>query len=97
MERAKGHEPESPIDVFRRVAQHWAIDCGGRVRAARRARGWSLLELADRVGTTEATIHRIEHGVLQPRDHMKLAVAAALEAPAAELWPLPAADLAVAS
>jgi transcriptional regulator with XRE-family HTH domain len=96
MERAEGHQTESPIDMYRRVAQHWAIDCGGRVRAARRARDWSLLELADRVGTTEATIHRIEHGVLQPRDHMKLAIASALGIPASELWPFEAA-MAVAS
>lgn len=83
--------------MFRRVAQHWAIDCGGRVRAARRARGWSLLELADRVGTTEATIHRIEHGVLQPRDHMKFAISAALDVSPAELWPMPATSVLAAA
>jgi len=35
---------------------------GARVRLARRERGWTLLELADRVGVTHPTMRKIERG-----------------------------------
>jgi DNA-binding XRE family transcriptional regulator len=35
---------------------------GGQVRMARRERGWTVQELADRVGVTRVTMHKIEQG-----------------------------------
>jgi transcriptional regulator with XRE-family HTH domain len=35
---------------------------GTRVRLARRARRWTVVELAERVGVSEATMLKVEHG-----------------------------------
>lgn len=77
------------LDDVRRLVGKWAIDCGTRVARRRADLGWDRQTLADLVGTTEATIHRIESGKLNPRDHMKLAVAAALQTEVVDLWPYP--------
>jgi transcriptional regulator with XRE-family HTH domain len=37
---------------------------GARVRLARRERRWTLQELADRVGVTHVTMHKVERGDL---------------------------------
>lgn len=37
---------------------------GARVRLARRERRWTLKELADRVGVTHVTMHKVERGDL---------------------------------
>jgi DNA-binding XRE family transcriptional regulator len=88
MNRAEGHQ--LGLDQYRRLASKWAIDCGARVQETRCVRGLSRQELASTVGTTEATIHRVESGSINPRDFLKFAIAAALQVSAAELWPLPA-------
>jgi DNA-binding XRE family transcriptional regulator len=71
------------------MTRKWAIDCGARVEFKRGERGWTRSRLAFLVGTTEATIHRVESGALAPRDYLKIAIAAALATPVAELWPYP--------
>jgi transcriptional regulator with XRE-family HTH domain len=40
---------------------------GARVRLARRERGWTLQELADRVGVTHPTMSKVERGDLSVR------------------------------
>ena len=37
---------------------------GARIRLARRERRWTLQELADRVGVTHVTMHKVERGDL---------------------------------
>src|SRR5665213_3537509 len=37
---------------------------GARIQVARRERRWTLQELADRVGVTRVTMHKVEHGDL---------------------------------
>jgi transcriptional regulator with XRE-family HTH domain len=41
-----------------------ALLLGARVRLARRERRWTLQELADRVGVTHVTMHKVERGDL---------------------------------
>jgi DNA-binding XRE family transcriptional regulator len=48
--------------------------------------------MASVTGTTEPTIQRIEHGHLNPRDNLRLAIAAALDADASDLWAYPSTD-----
>lgn len=77
------------LDDVRRLVSKWSIDCGARVTRRRTDLGWDRQQLASIVGTTEATVHRIESGKLNPRDHLKLAIAAALQCEAADIWPYP--------
>lgn len=81
--------PFFDLDEVRRMARKWSIDCGSRVTAKRNERGWTRLTLANLVGTTEATIHRVESGAVTPRDYLKIAIAAALASPVEDLWPYP--------
>lgn len=85
-------EPFFDLDDVRRLARKWAIDCGAKVAAQRVERGWDRRKLASLVGTTEATIHRVESGVLAPRDYLKMAIAAALSVSVDQLWPYPNAS-----
>lgn len=77
------------LEDVRRMVSKWAVDCGRRVQDRRTSLGWDRPRLASLVGTTEATIVRIEQGVINPRDYLKLAVAAALVVEVEELWPYP--------
>lgn len=71
------------------MARKWSIDCGANIASKRSERGWTRLQLAHLVGTTEATIHRVESGAVTPRDYLKMAIAAALATPVEKLWPYP--------
>lgn len=82
-------DPFFELGDVRRMVAKWAIDCGARVTDRRKSLGWDRPRLAELVGTTEATITRIEQGVINPRDYMKLAVAAALVVEVEDLWPYP--------
>lgn len=77
------------LDDVRRMVGKWAIDCGRNVARRREALGWSREQMAGIVGTSEASIHRIESGKLNPRDHLKLAIASALAVEVPDLWPFP--------
>jgi transcriptional regulator with XRE-family HTH domain len=44
------------------IAREAARLLGARVRLARRERGWTLQELADRVGVTHPTMAKVERG-----------------------------------
>lgn len=82
-------DPFFELEDVRRMVSKWAVDCGRRVQDRRTALGWDRRQLAALVGTTEATIVRIEQGVLKPRDYLKLAVASALVVEVEDLWPYP--------
>lgn len=88
-------EPFLDTEDVRRLVSKWAIDCGGRVKARRELLGWDRRQLAALADTTEATIHRIESGALNPRDHLKVIIASALQVEAAELWPFPSREAVV--
>lgn len=70
----------------RSIVAKWAIDCGRKVTERRESLGLDRRKFAAMVGTTEATITRVEQGVLNPRDHLKLAIAAALALEVEDLW-----------
>lgn len=82
-------DPVVDLDEVRKLVSVWSVDCGARVAEWRRRLGWDRQRLARAAGCTEATIHRIESGKLHPRDHLKLAVAAALEVEVADIWEFP--------
>lgn len=53
----------------------------GRLRMARKVKGWSQQDLADRAGTTQAVIQKIENGKsLRPRNVEAIADALGVEA-----------------
>lgn len=59
----------------------------GQLRAARALIGWKRDELANKAGTTERTIARIEDGDSSPRARTAAAIRAALEAAGVEFIP----------
>jgi transcriptional regulator with XRE-family HTH domain len=57
-----------------------------RLRAARVMKGFTQLQLAERVGAKEIEISRFETGRARPDGEMKRRIADALEKPAFELF-----------
>ncbi|MHB1265186.1 MAG: helix-turn-helix transcriptional regulator [Gemmatimonadaceae bacterium] len=58
-----------------------------RIKPLREARGWSQLDLATAAGTSQQQVARIESGTQSVRLELALALAAALEAELAEVFP----------
>jgi transcriptional regulator with XRE-family HTH domain len=68
---------------------------GGRIRARRQLRNWSLRFTADRAGLTHASLSRIERGLQSANNRFVLAdIAAALECSVGELTGAPATSTA---
>ena len=59
---------------------------GSKVRYFRKLRGWYLDDLAGRIGTTRASMSRIENGKQNMTIDQIEQIAAALEVPFGELW-----------
>lgn len=59
---------------------------GGRLRAIRQERGFSLRDLADRLGISVSAVSQIERGVLQPSVNRLLAIVSALGVPLARVF-----------
>ena len=57
-----------------------------RMKAARVLAGLTQLQLADKVGTREIEISRIETGRIQPPAELKQRIAAVLQKPTFELF-----------
>ncbi len=57
-----------------------------RLRAARVLKGFTQLQLAERVGAKEIEISRIETGRIQPTAELKQRIAAVLQKPTFELF-----------
>lgn len=66
---------------------------GANVRNRRQLLGWSLKELAEKVGTTPQTLHKVEQGEIRSRDHLRLAIAIALMDDVSRLFPMPKMDV----
>ena len=79
------------VDI-RALVSDWARQCGTRVRARRVDLGVDRRHLATVVGTTEATIQRIESGSINPRDPLRFTISAALDLDVADLWSYPSAQ-----
>ena len=62
----------------------WAAN----LRDARKDRGISQMDLAEMVGVSRASIVRWEAGETAPRDHVKVALAEALDRAPYDLFPL---------
>ena len=82
-------DPFFDLRDVRQMVAKWAVDCGRRVADRRASLDWDRRQLASLVGSTEATITRIELGQINPRDHLKLAIASALASEVEDLWPYP--------
>lgn len=89
MAMQEGHEQFFDLRDVRTMVSKWVIDCGRKVADKREGFGWDRRQFADLVGTTEATIARIEQGVINPRDYMKLAIAATLQCEVEAIWSYP--------
>jgi DNA-binding XRE family transcriptional regulator len=73
----------------RALVRAWAQECGERVRVRRVELGVDRRRLATSVSSTEATIHRIETGFINPRDDLRFTIAAVLGTEIADLWAYP--------
>jgi len=82
-------DPLFDLGDLRVLINKWNIDCGRRVLTERIKLDIKRPDFAAMTGTTEPTIQRVEQGVLNPRDHLKLAIAAALGLEVEMLWPFP--------
>jgi predicted transcriptional regulator len=51
---------------------------GAQIRAARLLLGWSQFELSRQSGVSEASIQRIEKGLIEPRNSTQAAIGMAL-------------------
>jgi DNA-binding XRE family transcriptional regulator len=67
----------------------WVLQCGERVRVRRMELGVDRRRLATRISSTEATIHRIETGSINPRDDLRFTISAVLGSDIADLWAYP--------
>ena len=65
---------------------------GGRLRALRQQRGFSLRELADRLEISVSAVSQIERGRLQPSVNRLLAIVSALGVPLARVFDESARD-----
>ncbi len=57
-----------------------------RLRTARVLKGFTQLQLAEKIGAKEIEISRIETGRARPSEEMKLRISIALQKPAFELF-----------
>ena len=68
------------------VTAKTVMAANNRVRAARVLLGMTQLQLAEKVGTKEIEISRIETGRAAPQEDLKRRIADALQKPAFELF-----------
>jgi DNA-binding XRE family transcriptional regulator len=76
------------IDI-RPLVSEWARQCGKRVGERRVSLGLDRRHVAVLAATTEPTIHRIENGCINPRDHLRFAISAVLGSDVSDLWSFP--------
>lgn len=66
----------SARNTYSPLALEAARVLGGRIRLARHARGWTITELAERVGVTRTTMQKVEAG--EPSVRLGVALEAAV-------------------
>ena len=67
----------------------WAKQRGTQVRQRRMRLGLTQIELANRCGVREATIHRIEMGIIVPSDRLRAVLGYVLESSPEAIWSFP--------
>lgn len=60
-----------------------------RVRELREARGWTQLQLAERMGVSRKAVNAVENGAMVPSTIISLKMAQALKQPLEQLFWLP--------
>lgn len=60
------------------MSDDWRVRQGERVQARREERGLSQAQLADKAGTTQQTVSRIETGAVDPKRELKMRIARVL-------------------
>lgn len=75
--------------MLRSVMRKRAQESGARIAELRKAKGMGPTMFAGIVGVPLQTLHKIEHGQIVPRDHLKATIALALGVELADLyrWP----------
>jgi len=71
----------SPIRIYSPLAREAARLLGSRIRLGRKERHWTIRELAERVGISEMTMRKIEHGDTSVRLGVALEAAALVGVP----------------
>lgn len=82
-------EPRFDSGLLKDITDEWIVQCGVHVERRRKNLQMHRKELADLAGTSEPTIIRIESGTLNPRDHLRIAIAGVLRCEVSDLWPYP--------
>jgi transcriptional regulator with XRE-family HTH domain len=83
---------DAPVDWDEETIKALYVEIGGRVRRARKQRGWSQEDLANTVRLTRSSIANLEAGRQRPPVHITLLISQALDVPVDTLLPT-AADL----
>jgi len=83
---------QDPAYVEAEENLRFTLDIANSILSARLAKGWSQRELAERVGTRQANISRIECGVANPTLDLISRILRALEITVAFTGPTPPPD-----
>jgi len=83
---------QDPAYVEAEEDLRFTLDIANAILSARLAKGWSQRELAERVGTRQANISRIECGVANPTIDLISRILRALEVTVAFTGPTPPPD-----
>lgn len=79
-------------DALRQVMRSRQVAVGARIRERRLEQGIGPTHFGALLGVGLQTVHKIETGEIVPRDHLKAAIALALEIELDELYPWPSTD-----
>lgn len=82
-------EAKFDAEILDDITREWIAECGVRIARRRELLGLHRRELADLAGTSEPTIIRVEAGTLNPKDHLRIAIAGALRCEVADIWAYP--------
>lgn len=81
--------PVIDLDQLRAYLDRESRMWGMLVRSRREMLGFTLEQVATLAGTTVPTLFKIEKGKIQPRDHLRVALAFALQTEVLHLFPIP--------
>lgn len=75
-------------DALRRYMDRESRYWGSLVRARRKTLKLTLAHVAALADTTQQTVHKVERGIITPRDELRIALAIALRTEVAALFPM---------